>query len=317
MNHVIDPTCSAGFYTTNFIKPTAIHRVFLNGSSYHPPSIFRSVVFSECIRLKRLNEKQSGYLDAINSLREKCLKSGFNKKMVHKMIKIASEWTDRFSPPNNDKKQQQDERSVWATSFPNQLKLSTRERSLNSKATITYRRPPTLGQHLTRYKAIAHNHNSLDTNGSSGPCNHCGLCGNFGSLENMVTCSDTIKTPTGKTFRLRTMLICSDWGIYAATCLICNHQYVGQACNSFSTRWNGHRSMWKKGVVEKNDRAALRTHYAKNHSLSNTLTLPQAYSVTFIDKPHSKGMLDIYESQWIQKLKAKININRTVLPTIM
>ena len=75
--------------------------------------------------------------------------------------------------------------------------------------------------------------------------------------------------------------------------------------------------MWKKGVVEKNDRAALRTHYAKNHSLSNTLTLPQAYSVTFIDKPHSKGMLDIYESQWIQKLKAKININRTVLPTIM
>ena len=133
----------------------------------------------------------------------------------------------------------------------------------------------------------------------------------------MVICSDTIKTPTGKTFRLRTALICSDWGIYVATCLTCNQQYVGQTCNSFSIRWNGHRSMWKKGVVEKNDRAALRTHYFKKHSLLNDLTLPQAYSVTFVDKPHNKGMLDTYESQWIQKLKAKININRTVLPTIM
>ena len=75
--------------------------------------------------------------------------------------------------------------------------------------------------------------------------------------------------------------------------------------------------MWKKGVVENNDRAALRTHYSKKHSLSNDLTLPQAYSVTFVDKPHNKGMLDTYESQWNQKLKAKIKINRTVLPTIM
>ena len=317
VDHVIDPICSAGFYTTNFVKPTAVHRVFLNGSSYHPPSIFRSIVFSESIRLRRLNEKQSRYLEAIQKLQEKCLKSGFNKKMVKNMIKITQKWTDRFSPPDQKQQKRKEERTVWATSFPNQLKLSTKERSINNKAVITYRRPPTLGQCLTKYKSIAHNPNSPSTNGSSGPCNHCSLCGKFKSSENMVISSDTITTPTNKTFHLHTTLTCSDWGIYVATCRVCKHQYVGQTCTSFSSRWNGHRAMWKKGVVEKNDRAALRTHYSKKHSVSGDLTLPQAYSVIFVDKPCNKAMLDMFESQWIQKLRAKININRTVLPTIM
>jgi hypothetical protein len=249
-------------------------------------------------------------------LEEKCLKSGFNKKMVKNMVKITKQWTDRFSPPDTKSKQRV-ERTVWATSFTKQLKLSSKERSLNNKAVVTYRRPPTLGQYLTRYKVIAHNSNSPGSNGSSGPCNHCSLCGNFKSSESMVISSDTITTPTDRSFRIHTNLTCSDWGIYVATCRVCDHQYVGQTCTSFSTRWNGHRAMWKKGTVEKNDKAALRTHFYKKHPLSGDFTLPQAYSVTFVDKPCKKNMLDILESQWIQKFKAKININRTVLPTIL
>ena len=74
VDHCIDPASSGGFFTTNYIKPTAIDRVFLNGQSYHPRSVFKSIIFSESIRLRRLNEKDDYYLEALQCLKEKCYK---------------------------------------------------------------------------------------------------------------------------------------------------------------------------------------------------------------------------------------------------
>lgn len=56
VNHVIAPTCSAGFYTTNFVKPTAVHRVFLNGS-YIIPQAFLGLLYSASL---------SVYVDSTN-----------------------------------------------------------------------------------------------------------------------------------------------------------------------------------------------------------------------------------------------------------
>ena len=61
INHVIDTTCRGGFYTTDFKKPTAINRRFLHGLSHHPRWIFKSIIFSESTRLRRLNEKHGNY----------------------------------------------------------------------------------------------------------------------------------------------------------------------------------------------------------------------------------------------------------------
>ena len=44
INHVLDPEDPLGFITKDFIKPTAINRVFLHGSSYHPLSTFKSIL---------------------------------------------------------------------------------------------------------------------------------------------------------------------------------------------------------------------------------------------------------------------------------
>ena len=40
VNHVIDNTNPFGFITRNYVKPTAVHRKLLHGSSHHPPSVF-------------------------------------------------------------------------------------------------------------------------------------------------------------------------------------------------------------------------------------------------------------------------------------
>ena len=60
--HMIDNSNKFGFFTTSFIKETATKRLFLNGNSYHPLRIFKSIVFGESVRLRRLNETNELYL---------------------------------------------------------------------------------------------------------------------------------------------------------------------------------------------------------------------------------------------------------------
>ena len=128
-------------------------------------------------------------------------------------------------------------------------------------------------------------------------------------------------TKQGKTIFIRQDLNCKDFGIYAGQCLQCQEVYVGQTKNHFSTRWNTHRSMWRKhrnnNTIEdsSNDDQALVTHYKKYHQDINLqgLELWKAYRVIFIEKPSIEN-LDLAESMWIGKLNAKINISKTFLP---
>ena len=69
-----------GFYTRDFVKPTALDRTFLNGKSFHPTHIFKSIVFSEAVRLRRLNKTQFDYLASLERLKQKCIHSQFNIK---------------------------------------------------------------------------------------------------------------------------------------------------------------------------------------------------------------------------------------------
>ena len=52
VEHKIDSSYSCGFFTKNFIKPTATNRLFLNSHSYYPPHVFKSIVYSEAIRMR-------------------------------------------------------------------------------------------------------------------------------------------------------------------------------------------------------------------------------------------------------------------------
>ena len=85
--------------------------------------------------------------------------------------------TARLRPPKCDKKE---DPQVWATSFPHLLTLTQKEKKLNPKAMITYKRPTTIGQKLTNCKDLALNKTRKQTNGGSRPCEHCALCGCYG-----------------------------------------------------------------------------------------------------------------------------------------
>jgi len=54
VEHQLDPHSPGGFYTRDFTKPMAVDRTFLHGKSHHPPTVYKSVVFGEAVRLRRL-----------------------------------------------------------------------------------------------------------------------------------------------------------------------------------------------------------------------------------------------------------------------
>ena len=314
VDHHIRSSCRGGFYTKNFVKPTAVDRVFLNGSSHHPRSVFKSIIFSESIRLRRLCEHDDDYKQAVISLKQKCYTSGFNKNLVDDMINTTITWKERFSPPSSHKRVHGNV-SVWATHFPKLMRLSKREKELNPNALLTYKRPATLGTHLTNYKELAHME-APSVQGGSLRCRHCKLCGLYGGT-NMVEETSIIRSESGMCFNINLILSCKNFGIYVATCKVCPAQYVGQTVNSFSERWSSHRSTWKSGVSERNDRAALRVHFVEKHPEKIDINLADAFVVAFVDSPRCPKDLDVLESTWVRRLDARVNINSTVLPRIL
>ena len=128
-----------GFVTKDFEKPTAEGRQFINGNSHHPQTTFKSILFGEAIRLRCLNQRiDDDYLSSLKRLKEKAMRSKFLLNMTNDMIALASNWEDRLRPPKYNKKE---DPQVWATSFPHLLTLTQKEKKLNPKAMITYKRP--------------------------------------------------------------------------------------------------------------------------------------------------------------------------------
>ena len=76
---VTDGVVSAGFVAKDFQKHTATYRCFLNGASHHPPHTFRSIVYAECIRMRRLNKRDQDYLESLERLQKKWMVSGLRK----------------------------------------------------------------------------------------------------------------------------------------------------------------------------------------------------------------------------------------------
>jgi len=69
VNHCVTIEDDFGFVTKDFVKPTAEGRQFINGSSHHPQqTTFKSVLFGEAIRLRRLNHRKDDYLSSSNRL---------------------------------------------------------------------------------------------------------------------------------------------------------------------------------------------------------------------------------------------------------
>ena len=112
------------------------------------------------------------------------------------------------------------------------IKLDQKEKHLLAPmASITYKKPKTLGSIFTNYKRIAHrdvqHDKHLSNTGSSAPCGKCTLCRHRGNHNSMVPFTHVIVSSSGSTFSLEQNLTCADYDAYVATCKLCSEQLSG------------------------------------------------------------------------------------------
>jgi len=88
---------------------------------------FKSILFGEAIRLRRLNQRKDDYLSSLNWLKEKAIRSKFPLNMTNDMIALAFNWEDKLWPPKCDKKE---DPQVWATSFPPSAYSNTKRKKV-------------------------------------------------------------------------------------------------------------------------------------------------------------------------------------------
>ena len=123
-----------------------------------------------------------------------------------------------------------------------------------------------------------------------------------------------------KSIHLFQNLNCSNFGIYAAQCTICNQLYRTLARPKTNFLLDGRHTGFfcNNKFLEYNntDQAALLTHYHNYHYSThvNKPKISDCFYVIFLEEPQNTNTLNVCESRWIRKLKAKINMNQTILP---
>ena len=182
---------------------------------------------------------------------------------------------------------------------------------------ITYKRPTTVGQLLTNYRSLAHREASnQQQRGYLGPCGHCALCGKFCKHDANMVPKVTALHSKGKLFPLRQMLTCANYRNYVATCKLCGEQYVGQTSNKFSKRWNSHRSSWNAdNLSDDQEQVPLLQHVVHEHKIIKKPKISECSIVKFVEQT-SYNYFDICKDKWLNKISAKINKHRIILPHI-
>ena len=120
----------------SYFHYTAEGRQFINGNSHHPQATFKSILFGEAIRLRRLNQRKDDHLNSLNRLKEKAIRSKFPLNMTNDMIALSSNWEDRLRPQICDNKdwQWQGPDGLVAALFrkPRHYKQATSARGIHS-----------------------------------------------------------------------------------------------------------------------------------------------------------------------------------------
>ena len=257
-------------------------RLYLKTDSFHPQHVFRSVVFSQMIRVIQRNSKDSTCIEDLQELKQDFQKSGHSQgvledtepKAAHRAIE-----NEFYSEPETAT----DNKLVFSVKFfkeVDQLKRlvhSVRDdiKHLAGDVQITFalRKQPSIGNTVVRNRRLSDTPqlaNILD-----GPCDQ--RCNGRGCL----TCPQLFNSEerimvNKQELQLDFSLTCKDKSIiYIAQCQTCHESpddstedsYFGQTVTPFHVRMNGHRSKFKIKSSLVHEESALSMHcFLKHHS---------------------------------------------------
>ena len=320
--------------TDLYIKPTD-SRSYLQYGSSHPSHVFSAVVFSQCVRLRRIINCNTRLRKRLEDLKCAFLNSNYPENMVNKIVNKASSMERTLKRPHNRSNSTEivppptPQKSVRViTTFgsdSNILKITekfepglTSSPSLaSSSTTVALTPPPKLFDHVKRTgpnlrnKLVRVKQMALTTNTSgTEPCNH----------RNCLTCPMISDKPVhkinGRSITTRAGSCVTYNIIYALHCTLCDKYYIGRTVRKLQERVGEHRRNFYR-VVEnldailannlhrEDDEFSPGLHLIDEHidsSGNNKSAFNNIYRAFILDVCSPKS-LDIREHKYIHELK--------------
>ena len=235
-----------------YSKPTDSHR-FLPPSSCHPGHIFRSIVYSGALRIRRICSRDDPFLFHLEQFRVHLRSSGYSSKFLDPILsKVAG--LDRATLLKSSGKETLDRTLIVTTYDPRMpdlkqlhikhqhiLEASKDTQCISSSPLVALKRPANIGNLIIRTKSPSVSSQAPQSSFGHHPCaeKRCLIC-----KDHRVSSHRVVSGKTGESFPIRHNLFCSSSHvIYSLTCSECaGFQYTGKTSTSLRQRFNFHKS---------------------------------------------------------------------------
>ena len=290
--------------TDLYSKPTTSHR-YLPPNSCHPPHIFKSIIYSGSLRIRRICSKPEWCETRLKEFAQYLKLCNYKPKVINQQIARAS------TTPRPDllkyKPKKSSDRIPWVATYdprqPNLRKIGIQNQMILNSSTrmkrvmpeppiIAFRRPASIGDILHQNR-LKHAKSDPITWGCK-PCytRRCACCSVMENTKKFHS------TSTGVSFQIKDDVNCKSANvIYALTCRTCKIQYIGKTTQPLHKRLNGHRSNIN---TNKTDRSPYVVPHFRTpgHSLKDN-----ALSVTALCliRGHDPEITKQLESLWISR----------------
>ena len=312
-----------GKLTTDLYRKKTDANRYLEFSSYHPRHTFRSIVYSQALRYRRLindDEILSGRLEELICF---FVDSSYPKRMVEEIVQEVKQKSRELG--YRDRPDAEKKTTPWIITFgagydESKKKADELNRILENSNTwkglpsneiprlqIVTRRGPNTKDTLFRRRALAIGSKSKATvpctrpgEAKAGP--RCQTCQLVSGTDSVTNNNHTIKSAGGN--------CTSNNIVYAARCKLCttNSVYVGKTVTPLRQRVNGHRNKFHKlvktpnpSVSEITDENILGAHLYFDHGLRSVGAFNQHYVFDVLHQG-APGTLRKYEQSLINDL---------------
>ena len=291
------------FLSNNTIH-TKEHRKDTSAVSYlpihsaHARHTFSGIIKSQCCRLRRICSRQEDFEAALVDLKERCLRSGYDERMVQDIIddrrieRVLLQ--ENFATESVHQKEKVKLIVLAGThyeklfhEFANKV---NRTPHAQIKVDIVKTTGPTIGQLLF--------------NNSNRNCEGIDSC----HLRSCVVCPNDIRDDSGvvysttnhQHFRLGRELNCNEGGIYVVSGA-CSEQYSGKTVH-FGPRMKEHLKTQKSSTVNK---------HMKNCDKCNEI---KDFKITYVESYHDRGKYTLSEREylWNHRIQGSMNIQKTL-----
>ena len=267
---------------------------YLKFGSAHPKYIYKGILRSQMIRLRRICSRDCDFENALKGLRQRCLNSGYDKNIVNEMMNTSKDLVRHLNPTQNPPTRN---KCVirWVTlsngNFENEIskfvnKLNTKLTSQN----ILIENVKTTGPSLSK---LLFNNNGNEK--ISAMCGNCNIC-----IDDRRGDTKLVKSSIRSVdYKIDHKLGCKRSGIYCVTCN-CQEQYTGKTTIPYTKRFSEH--------FKKDGGSAVFGHSVR----CNEGKSMGDYTIQFLEDVWSRGKYTLSEREhlWDHRIKGSMNIQK-------